>query len=166
MIPILFNCGTHIVCTSKCVALRPGPSLCIMALALLLSVQTSILNGRAVWCSSKCFTHNASMQPFVIALATDSAEDSDTVACVTDHCRTVKHGPIVNTPPNVKRLIFGSPAQKEIQYTSLTSSEVMRNSLQFCLLRLWSVLLPLSFFLCTEGNVEALFCHLLTDSST
>ena len=56
----------------------------VMALALLLSVQTSILNFRAVWCSSRCFTYRASIQPFVIALASDSADDSDTVACVTD----------------------------------------------------------------------------------
>ena len=75
---------THIVCTSKCFALRPGPRRCMMALALLLSVQTSIWNVRAVWCSIKCFTYRASTQPFVIALASDSAEDSDTVACVTD----------------------------------------------------------------------------------
>ena len=79
------------------------------------------------------------MQPFVIALASDSAEDSDTVACVTDQCRTVKHGPIANTPPDVEHLDFGSPAHvvqlsnpTEIQYTSLTSFEVTRDSLQFC----------------------------------
>ena len=82
-----------------------------MALALLLSVQSSIRNGRAVWLSSKCFTYNASMQPFVIALASDSAEDSDAVACVTDQCGTVMHGPIANTPPDVEHLVFGSPIQ-------------------------------------------------------
>ena len=54
---------------SKCFALRPGPSRCTMVLALLLSVWSSIVNGPAVWCSSRCFTYNASMQPFVIALA-------------------------------------------------------------------------------------------------
>ena len=41
------------------------------------------------------------MELFVIALASDSAEDSDTVAVVTDQCRTVKHGPIANTPRDV-----------------------------------------------------------------
>ena len=50
------------------------------------------------------------MQPFVIALAYDSAEDSDAVACVSDQCRTVKHGPIANTPPDREHLVFGSPA--------------------------------------------------------
>ena len=75
---------TNIFCTSKCFALRLGPRRCMMALALLLSIQTSILNVHAVWCSSKCFMYRASIQPFVIALAFDSAEDSDTVACVTD----------------------------------------------------------------------------------
>ena len=103
-------------------ALRPGPSRCIMALALLLSVQTSILNGHAVWCSSRCFTYNASMQPFVIAWASDSAEDSDTVACVTDRCRTVKHGQIANTPPDVEHIVFGSPAQSASAVTWMTSS--------------------------------------------
>ena len=44
-----------LVCISKCFALLPAPSRCMMALALLLSVQSSILNGRAVWCSSRCF---------------------------------------------------------------------------------------------------------------
>ena len=89
------------------------------------------------------------MQPFVIALASDSAEDSDTVACVTDQCRTVKHGPIANTPPDMEHLVFGSPAKsastantddvvqlsqpREIQYTSLTAFEVTRDSLQFYL---------------------------------
>ena len=51
-----------------------------MALALLLSVQKSILNGLAVWCSNKYFTYSPSVQPFVIVLASDSADDSDTVA--------------------------------------------------------------------------------------
>ena len=87
------------------------------------------------------------MQPFVIALASDSADDSDTVACVTDQYRTVKHGPIANTPADVEHLVLGSPAQsastvtwivqlshpREIQCTSLTSFEVTRDSLQHCL---------------------------------
>ena len=47
------------------------------------------------------------MQPFVIALASDSAEDSDTVACVIDQSRTVKHGPIANTPTDVEHLVLG-----------------------------------------------------------
>ena len=38
----------------------------------------------------------------------DSAEDSDTVACVTDQCGAVKHGPIANSPPDVEHLVFGS----------------------------------------------------------
>ena len=79
-----------------------------MALTLLLSVQTSILNRR---CSNRCFTYNASMQPLVIAVASDSAEDSDTVACVTDQFLTLKHGLVANTPPDVEHLVLGSPAQ-------------------------------------------------------
>ena len=83
------------------------------------------------------------MQPFVIAVASASAEDSDTVACVTDQCRTVKHGPIVNTRPDVEHLFFwvSSPVcihghmddvvqlshPREIQYTSLTSFEATRD---------------------------------------
>ena len=105
-----------------CFALRPGPSRCIMALALVLSVRSSILNERAVWCSSRCFTYKASMQPFVIALASDSAEDSDTVASVTYQCRTVKHRPIANTPQDVEHLVFGSPAQSAPTVTWMTSS--------------------------------------------
>ena len=62
------------------------------------------------------------MQPFVIALASDSAQDSDTVACVTDQCRTVKHGPIANTPPDVEHLVFGSPTQSASTVTWMTSS--------------------------------------------
>ena len=80
------------------------------------------LTGRALLCSNRCFTYNASMQPCVIALASDSAEDSDTVACVPDHCGTVKHGPIANTPPDVEHLVFGSPAQSASTVTWLTSS--------------------------------------------
>ena len=88
------------------------------------------------------------MQPFVIALASDSAEDSDSVACVTDHYRSVKHGPIANAPPDVEHLVFGSPVQSastgtwwdvvqfshpmKIQNTSLTSIEVTLDYLQFC----------------------------------
>ena len=96
----------------------------MMALALLLSRPDLILDGRAVWCSSKCFTHNASMQPFVIALASDLVADSDTVACVTDQCRTVKHGPIANTPPDVEHLVFGSLAQSASTVTWMTSSNL------------------------------------------
>ena len=85
--------------------------------------------------------------PFVFALASDSADDSDTVACVTDQ-RTVKHGPIANTPPDVEHFVFGFPAQsastvtwmtssnlaaKEVQHTSLASLEVTRDPLQLCL---------------------------------
>ena len=33
------------------------------------------------------------------------AEDSDAVASVTDQCRTVKHGPSANTPPDVEHLV-------------------------------------------------------------
>ena len=86
------------------------------------------------------------MQPFVIAMDSDSTEDSGNVACVTDQCRTVMHGPIANTPPDVEHLVFMSPAHihghtddvvqlshpREIQYTSLTSFEVTRDPLQFC----------------------------------
>ena len=62
MRPSLFICWTHNVSTSKCFALRPGPRRCMMALALLLSVQTSILNVHAVWCSSKCFVSRTELQ--------------------------------------------------------------------------------------------------------
>ena len=98
-VQILFNCWTNIICTSKCLALRFGPSCWMLALELLVSVQTSILNGRAVWCSRMCFTFNASM-------ASESVESSDTVVCVRNHCRTVKHGPISRTT-DVEQLIFG-----------------------------------------------------------
>ena len=89
------------------------------------------------------------MQPSVIAFASDSTEESDTVACVTEKCRTVKHGPIANTPLDVDHLVFGSPAQiciqshmddvvqlpkpSEVQYTFLTAFEISCDSLQFCL---------------------------------
>ena len=51
----------------------------------------------------------------------DSSEDSDTVACVTDQCGTVKHGPIANIPPDVEHLVFGSPAQSTSTVTWMTS---------------------------------------------
>ena len=89
------------------------------------------------------------MQPCVIALASDSTEDSDAVACVTDQCRTMKHGPIANTPLDVEHLVFGSdspvcihghmddiiqlPNPRRIQYKSRASSGVTRDALQFCL---------------------------------
>ena len=146
-----------------------------MALALLLSVQGSILNGRAVWCSNRCFTYNASMQPFVIALTSDSAEGSDTVACVEDQSRTVKHGPIgapclgVSSPVCIHGHmddVVQLSHPREIQYTSLASFEVTRDSLQFCLGGCgWSCCLSHEF-LRTEGNVEALFCQMLTDSNS
>ena len=72
----------------------------------------------------KCFKYNASMQPFVIALASDSAEDSDSVACVTDHYRTVKDGPTANAPPDVEHLVFGCPAQSGSTVTWVTSSSL------------------------------------------
>ena len=64
------------------------------------------------------------MQPFVIALAYDSAEDSDTVACVTDQCRTVKYGPIANTPPDVEHFVFGSTAQSASTVSWMTSPTI------------------------------------------
>ena len=117
-----------------------------MALALLLSAQTSILNGRAVWCSAACFTYNASMQPFVIALASDSAEDSDTVAVSqtsverrsTDRlptllptCSTLSFGLQLSLRPQSHDDVVLLLHPWEIEYTSLTSFEVTRDSLQF-----------------------------------
>ena len=96
----------QVLCSAPC------PSRCMMALALLLSVQTSILNGLAVWCSNRCFTYNASMQPFLIAMASNSAEDSDMVACVTDQ----------HSSGDVEHLVFGSPAQSASTVTWMTSS--------------------------------------------
>ena len=55
---------------------------------------------------------------------------------------------------------------REIQYTSLTSSEVTRDSLQFGLWGCGRSCRLSHDFLRTEGNVEALFCHFLTHSST
>ena len=65
------------------------------------------------------------MQPFVIAFASDSAEDSDTVACVTDTWRTVKHGPTANTHPLVEHLVFGYPVQSASTVTWMTSSSMV-----------------------------------------
>ena len=90
-----------------------------MALALLLSVQTTILIGRAVWRSSRCFTYTASNATF-----RDRLGLSDTVACVTDQCRTVKHGPIANTLPDVEHFVFGFPAQSASIVTWMMSSSL------------------------------------------
>ena len=72
------------VCTSKCLALRPGPSLCMMALALLLLCP----NFNFGWSCSLTFEQMFHIQPFnatfCARLAYDSAEDNDTIAGVTD----------------------------------------------------------------------------------
>ena len=58
------------------------------------------------------------------------------------------------------------PHQWEIQYTSVTSFEVTRDSLQFCLWGCGRSSCLSHDFLRAEGNVEALLCHVLTYSST
>ena len=91
MRPTWFNCWTLIVCTSKCFALRPG--------------SKPLHNGFGDF----NFGRSCSLvfkQVFHVQLASKSAEDSDTVTCVTDQCRTVKNGPIANTPPDVDNLDF------------------------------------------------------------
>ena len=66
-------------------------------------VQRSNLNG-SVWCSVLAGISRATIQ-----CNSDSAEDSDTLAYITDKCGTVKHGRIANTPPDVEHVVFGSP---------------------------------------------------------
>ena len=59
-----------------------------MALALLLSVPDFNFE-RFVQSAVPAGVSRATlqMQPFVLAMASDSAGDSDTVACVTDQCQ-------------------------------------------------------------------------------
>ena len=123
MRPIFTSCWNHNVCISKCFALRPHPNRCMMNLALL-SVQTTMFNGLAVCNSNRCSTYYVSLQPFLIAFASDSAEDVDTVAYVTDQWRTMIHvvGPIANKPPLAEHSVFGSPAQSASTITWMTSS--------------------------------------------
>ena len=135
-----------------------------MALALLLSVQTSILNGRAVWCSSRCFTYVASLQlchrPMSNCEARTDCQHSTRrgAPCLWVSSPVCIHGHM----DDVVQLSH----PREIQYTSLTSFEVTRDSIQFCLCSCGRSCCLSHDFLRTEGNVEALFCQKLTDSST
>ena len=150
MRPIFSNCWTHNVCTSKCFALRLGPSLSIMALALLLSVcpnfdfklscslmfqqmfhvqcfDATFCDCRGLWLNWWLWHSCLSHRPLTYSEARATCQYSSRrwAPCLWIH------GPICIHCHMDDVLQLGNPM--EVQHKSLASFEVTRDPLQLCL---------------------------------
>ena len=120
MRPILFNCEP----TSSA---PPSVSLCALVQAVAQWLWRCCCPSRVQFersCSlgfQQVFTYNASMQPFVIALASDSAEDSDTVCLChrpMSNCEARANCPTLNQTWNTLSLVSAQSASTATWMTS------------------------------------------------
>ena len=96
-------CCTHIVCTSRCLHLRPGPSLCENVCTLERSVQLSGFYTSRVSPAIKFFAYIPFTQTFVIAVASASAQLNETVSSVKRQCFD-RYCPIFSNPRSTRHL--------------------------------------------------------------
>ena len=103
-------CCTHIVCTSRSFALRPGNCLCDFAREIELSVQISSCCVSRGTRSSR-FSSRKFLPPSLSVTAFASASaDLNEIGCVTLQCFNGSYL-IFSTPPQIEHLDFGHPAR-------------------------------------------------------